>query len=222
MASYTLANKHHPCLDVKDVVALEQKIAAEGTPLSELMRRAGTALGECTADVAKGGKRVLIVCGSGNNGGDGWVAARILAQRGFEVRLATPRAVEDIHAEPAHSAAVQTTEEVGNSIEVFVGDAVVPELFEGNDVIVDCILGTGFNAGDVKEPYASWIRWANAASAFKLACDVPSGMSAQTGETADPCFEADTTLTMLAVKPGLVAKGVWGHTGMVCIALLEE
>lgn len=129
-----------PVLDVPEVVALEQAIAQAGTPLSELMDRAGTALayrvrgilheaggphGASSAGAAAGADAtapegagfrglaaasraplVAILCGNGNNGGDGWVAARVLVREGVRVAVLTTREPEDITAQPAHDAAV--------------------------------------------------------------------------------------------------------------------
>lgn len=221
MTLYNLATSESPIMDVPDVVALEQRIAAEGTPLSELMLRAGTALAQCAKDHCDGGK-VLIICGSGNNGGDGWVAARVLAAAGVPVTLITPRPADQLRAEPARSAALETMEARLDSLKILVGEGPFDDAFEGNGIIVDCILGTGFNAADVKAPYDSWIRLANDAKGFKMACDAPSGLSAQTGIAAQPCFKADATITMLAVKTGLVEKSVEEFVGNLFLASLES
>lgn len=222
MKLYAPITDRSTVLDVAQVVELEQRIAASGTPLSELMQRAGTALSQCAADHCEPGSKVLVLCGSGNNGGDGWVAARMLALRGFAVTLVTPRPAAQLRAEPAHSAAMRTSLAELANLEIVSGSTVLPETFDGNDVVVDCILGTGFDAHQVKEPYATWIRQANAAGGFKLACDAPSGLSAQTGRAADVAFAADATVTMLAVKTGLVAPEAAAFTGEVFLAPLGE
>lgn len=76
-------------LDVAEMVALEQRIASEGTSLLELMMRAGTALAQAVEEALAPGYRVVVLAGSGNNGGDGWVAASRLAEAGRSVTLAT-------------------------------------------------------------------------------------------------------------------------------------
>ena len=86
--------------DVPDVVALERAIDADGTTLGELMDRAGLAIAH-RIHTERPEARVLALCGNGNNGGDGWVAARELAGWGHEVTLVTARAPEDLKAEPA-------------------------------------------------------------------------------------------------------------------------
>lgn len=115
-----------PVLDVADVVALEQAIAAAGTPLSELMDRAGTAVAyrimqllerkEDAAPAASGKREspglVVVLCGNGNNGGDGWVVARLLAQAGVPVCVFTARMPQELKAQPAHDAAVRALAEL--------------------------------------------------------------------------------------------------------------
>lgn len=221
MKLYAPATKESPVLDVADVVAMEARIAREGTPLSALMHRAGTALAQFAAERCEPGAKVMVMCGSGNNGGDGWVAARMLALQGFDVTLATPRPATRLTAEPAHGAAMRTEEAGLANLRIVAGQVIAPETFAGKDVVIDCILGTGFDAAEVKEPYATWIRQANAAGGFKLACDAPSGLSAQTGQAAHVAFKADATVTMLAVKTGLAKPDAAPYVGQLFLAPLE-
>ena len=238
-----------PVLDVARVVELEQRIASDGTPLSELMDRAGAAvakragelLGEAasarTRDGEPGGARcgepdgardgepgskrdaVTIFCGSGNNGGDGWVAAELLAREGVPVQLVTSKLPAEIKAQPARDAAMRSFELL-QTIEAPEGRAVADVLvnpdatrlryaLERSLVIVDAILGTGFDASTIKEPYRTWIDAVNATEGARvLAVDVPSGVSAQRGSDgtqAPSRIVADETLTMICQKPGLTS-----------------
>lgn len=254
--------EERPVLDVAQVAELERRIAEAGTPLSELMERAGAAVADAVreqlglrearrseeraaqleharalahdASVAfvepdfeeEEAPRVVVLCGSGNNGGDGWVAARLLAQEGCGVTVVTPRPAADIKAQPAHDAAVEAQrvlESCGARI------LVRPDILELTiylslaDVAVDAILGTGFSGEAVREPYGGWIVAANAMRAGGLsivAADVPSGLSAQTGAAADPCIEADLTVTMIVQKPGLVLPQAARYCGEVRVAPL--
>ena len=95
-------------LPVADVAMLEKEIAKSGTSLSTLMERAGRALAKVAFDEVQATPRIAILCGSGNNGGDGWVAARELAPMGCAVDLITKRSANDISAEPAHEQALIT------------------------------------------------------------------------------------------------------------------
>lgn len=254
-------------MDVKDVVALEQKIASEGTPLAVLMSRAGAAVADEVRTWVPDPSSVVVLAGSGNNGGDGWVAAQLLARDGYRVTLVTPKIAEEITAEPARTTALKVFSDAaaqGLPLHVLVApDAdVLADAVDGAASVVDAVLGTGFSGEEVREPYASWIEAANRRrfegsrgkgrgkhrkrvgargkheryervrktgktlppkakdAPFALAVDVPSGLSAQTGAPALPCFAADMTVTMLAFKTGLVAPsaGIW--TGIIHLAPL--
>ncbi|MEE0704989.1 MAG: NAD(P)H-hydrate epimerase, partial [Adlercreutzia sp.] len=98
-------------LDVAAVVALEQRIAKAGTSLLELMTRAGHAVAEAATQLQPSGGGVVVLAGSGNNGGDGWVAAQDLADRGYAVTLVTKQAAPNLTAEPARTAPLRALEE---------------------------------------------------------------------------------------------------------------
>lgn len=223
-----LTNVLEPLLDVPDVVALEQKIAQEGTPLATLMQRAGASLYAALDARILPPEPVVVLVGSGNNGGDGWVVANKLVKAGYPTTLVTTHAASDIKAQPAHDTAVQIASVLAENplFTVLLNpseDELDAALSEAHCVI-DAILGTGFSGTEVREPYATFIRKANEAhtksDVFALAADVPSGLSAQTGTAATPTFEADATVTMLAAKPGLVAEGASAYTGTVWLAPL--
>lgn len=232
-----LPHLHEPepaTLSVPDVVALEQAIAKSGTSLAELMDRAGTAIAYRVHAMAPGGLMgaaalpgcVLVLCGNGNNGGDGWVAARELARAGHDVTLVTLREPDALKAQPARDAAeaaLPTLQRFGVQVLVDPPAGVLAEALGRADIVIDAILGTGFSGASVKEPFATWISLANerrAEGAYVVAADVPSGMSAQTGETADPCIEADETITMIVSKPGLQAADANRRCGNVRVAPL--
>lgn len=233
--------EHRPVLDVADVAKLEQAIAAGGTSLAELMERAGNAIADEAQAHLAGPAPVVVLCGSGNNGGDGWVCARALAQAGWPVTLVTPRAAETLTAEPAHSAALKAlaaaqTNQLPLTVLVVPNAEQLEHTLSEARCIVDAILGTGFSGTEVREPYATWIRLANQRRKSALACeqakgdvatrivaaDVPSGMSAQTGLAAQPCIHADATVTMIVYKPGLVKLESARYTGTLKLAPLVD
>lgn len=225
-----------PVMDVAEVVALEQRIAQKGTSLYTLMTRAGKAVADAVFQYAPVGSRVVILAGSGNNGGDGWVTAEDLAKQGYEVVLFTQAPADEIKAEPAKTAALKAEATGSFRIEVAPELAVVERELQRADVIVDAILGTGFSHSEVREPYASWINLANEArdsegkdeseseskGAWLIAVDCPSGLNAQTGVPAQACIRADETVTMLAVKTGLLAFEAAPYVGQLCLSLLDE
>lgn len=210
-------------LDVAEVVALEQRIANEGTSLLKLMTRAGSALAQEVEKATPDG-RVVVLAGSGNNGGDGWVAAAKLAEAGRDVILVTKTAPAELNAEPARAAAMDAFTCGGFKVLTAPNRRQLAEALEGASVIVDAILGTGFAHDQVREPYNWWIHLANAArsdhGATIVAADCPSGLNAQTGTSASECIEADATVTMLAPKVGLLAPTAQPYVGALALAPL--
>ncbi len=218
------AEREARVLAVDEVVALERRIAGEGTPLLELMTRAGAALAQVVEKMATPGERVVVLAGSGNNGGDGWVAASRLAEAGRDVVLATKAAPEALGAEPARTAAMDAAAREGFEMLVAPGRQGLSEALEGAVAIVDAILGTGFAHDQVREPYGWWVQLANAArsehGARMVAADCPSGLNAQTGTPASECIEADAMVTMLAPKVGLLEAAARPYVGTLVLAPL--
>lgn len=213
-----------PVLAAAEVVALEQRIASEGTSLLELMTRAGCALAEAAGTAAPAGSRVAVLAGPGNNGGDGWVAASRLAEAGCDVVLATKAPAEELRAEPARTAALDALSHGGFEVLAAPGRRQLAEALRGACVVVDAILGTGFAHDEVREPYGWWIQLANEArqgGARIVAADCPSGLNAQTGTPAAPCMTADETVTMLALKAGLLEPAARPYIGEITLATLD-
>jgi NAD(P)H-hydrate epimerase len=171
------------------------------------MEAAGRALAEAVAELAPEGP-IRVVCGKGNNGGDGFVAARLLREMGFGVEVLLLWPGEDLRGDAAVN------------FERFGGD-LVEGGFEGrlagSGVIVDAIFGTGFE-GEPREPAAGAIRAINGCSAPVVACDISSGVDASTGEVAGEAVQADLTVTFHAAKVGQrIAPGKW-HAGELRVA----
>lgn len=213
-----------PVFDVEDVVALEQRIARNGTSLLELMTRAGTALARAVEAHAVPGAAVVILAGSGNNGGDGWVAARALAAADRNVTLVSKSVPEELTTEPARTAALESVSTGSFDLAIAPSNVELARLLGNADVIVDAILGTGFAHDRVREPYATWIRQANEArndhGTPLVAADCPSGFSAQTGTAASECITADETVTMIVSKTGLVEPQARSYVGTLLLAPL--
>ena len=144
-------------------------IEEQGIPGLELMERAGRGLADLVASVAPDGT-IAIACGKGNNGGDGYAAARLLRDSGLAVRALAAAPVEELRGDARASA------ERVEGIEPF--DAA---RLEGCAVAVDALLGTGF-AGAPRGEIAEAIRALNAAGMPVVAADVPSGVDAKTRE----------------------------------------
>ncbi len=182
----------------------EWAIGERGIPGLELMERAGTGLADLVGELAPAG-RVVAVCGKGNNGGDGFVAARLLRERGRDVDVLLLGDVEELRGD----ARVNAERLPGPPPGPFTAAALA-----GAAAIIDAILGTGF-AGEPREPAAGAIGAINDASSdagpVVVACDVPSGVDASTGEVAGAAVSARATATFHAAKPGL-----WIDPGKSC------
>ena len=173
-----------------DAWAIEQL----GIPGIELMDRAGTGLAELVMELVPTG-RVAVVCGKGNNGGDGFVCARFLREHGRDVEVLTLS--EDLKGD-----ALAMFERMPGGSQPFS-----PQRLDGAQVVVDAILGTGFS-GQPREEAAGAIAAINQAPARAIACDVPSGVDASTGEVEGEAVSAIATATFNADKPGLwIAPG---------------
>jgi len=175
-----------PLYDAEGMRAVDAwAIEEQGVPGEELMEAAGTALAEAVAGLAPQGP-VRIVCGKGNNGGDGLVAERRLRGMGFEV------------------AAVELwSDDVPGDLDAWLA---------GSGAVVDAIFGTGF-AGAPRDPAAAAIEAINRCGAPVVACDIASGVDASSGEIAGAAVEADLTVSFHAAKLGQwIAPGKW-HTG---------
>ena len=208
-----------PVLNVEDVRAVEERLTHEGVSISELMHRAGAA---AASEVMGAGEfeQVLVFCGFGNNGGDGWVCAEELLRKGIHVTVITPIDPDELRGDLARVVA-QSAREVGVDVLVAPSRDQVEELLEGADIVVDCMFGTGFH-GAPSAPFDIWIECINAAEVRVLAVDVPSGLSAQTGHSEGPVVVADETVTMLALKPGLLSDEGRDVCGAIVVAPLAE
>ena len=164
----------------------------QGVPSLDLMERAGLGLARVTAAAARRGP-VRIVVGKGNNGGDGLVAARLLRDDGHDVDVLAAAALDDLRGD----ARVNLERLPGPAPEPFA-----PERLADSGVVVDALLGTGFE-GVAREPLASAITAINRQDAPVVACDVPSGVNASTGEVEGEAVVAAVTATFHGSKLGL-------------------
>jgi ADP-dependent NAD(P)H-hydrate dehydratase / NAD(P)H-hydrate epimerase len=181
-----------------DAWAIEER----GIPGLELMERAGRGLADVVGEVASSGP-VAVVCGKGNNGGDGYVAARVLRDEGREVRVLAVAPVEELRGDARANA------ERVDGIEAF--DAT---RLDGCAVAVDALLGTGF-AGTPHGAVAEAIAGLNAAGLPVVAADVPSGVDAAAGVVEGEAVRAAATATFAAAKPGLWINPGKAHAGTV-------
>lgn len=205
----------HPLLDADGMRAVDSwAIEDQGVPSLDLMETAGAAVATAVAELAEPGP-VRVVCGKGNNGGDGLVAARHLAQTGFEVDvlLLWPA------AELSEDAAANLDRLEKPAVEV--GDGETASRLEGSGAIIDAIFGTGFS-GAPREPADAAIEAMNGSAAPVIACDIASGVDASTGEVEGAAVEATLTVTFHAAKVGHLidpGKTRTGDLGVVPIGI---
>lgn len=206
-------------LNIEEVRGVEQALKGVGVSLSELMHRAGSAVAQEVMRLPDV-QGVLVLAGFGNNGGDGWVAAEVLRGNDVAVTVVTPVEPEEIKSDLARSVAVGA-KAAGVPVVVSPPREQLVELLEGADVVVDAMLGTGFH-GKPKAPFGVWIDAVNASGARVVSADVPSGLSAETGLAADVCVMADMTVTMIALKPGLLSDEGRDVCGAIVVVPLAK
>jgi hydroxyethylthiazole kinase-like uncharacterized protein yjeF len=175
-----------PILTAEAMRAAEQRAIDAGAGVESLMERAGAALAEA-AYAYVGKMPALVLCGPGNNGGDGYVAARHLAERGVPVRVASI-------SEPTSDAAKWARDRWTGEVETLTGDIAPAPL------MIDALFGTGLKRGLEGALYAEFLRLAGAARA-RIACDVPSGVESDSGEELGEVPSFDMTVTFGALKP---------------------
>ena len=196
--------------------------AAEGAlmallPEGALMQRAAAGLAAACAGLlnragragrARGvyGSRVVVLTGSGDNGGDALYAGARLAARGAEVTAVAA-------AERMHEGGAAALRGSGGRVIEAAGQAA-DETIAAADLIIDGLLGIG-GRGGLREPAASLAAAAGRARALVVAVDLPSGIDADTGEVAGAAVQADVTVTFGTLKPGLLIDPGASHAGVV-------
>ncbi len=180
---------------------------AGGVAGIELMDRAGAAIAAAVSARHAVGSRVVVLAGPGNNGGDGFVAARLLAQRGFRVRLMFAGEAARLKGD----AAIAAQEWTGPIEPANVGG------FGGANVIIDALFGAGLDR-PVEEPARSLIEGMNAERSPIVAVDLPSGINGTTGAVMGSAVKAAQTVTFFRKKPGHLLLPGRLHCGPVAVA----
>ena len=185
-------------------------IEEQGVPSLRLMETAGSAVADAVEGVAGAGP-VRVICGKGNNGGDGLVAARVLAERRIEVEVVLLWDPDELSPDSA------------TNLERYAGEPVRAEpgllgdLLAGSGAIVDAIFGTGFS-GVPRDPAAAAIEAINGAGCPVVACDIASGVDAATGVASGGAVHATRTVTFHAAKLGHLIEPGRSHAGELTIA----
>jgi NAD(P)H-hydrate epimerase len=197
----------------RDQVRQVDKIAIENYGLRGvvLMENAGRGAAELIDQIAPTG-RIAILCGSGNNAGDGYVIARHLQLAGREVRVVSIVDLKSLRGDAAENAGIAQKSE----IEILLANSneKVAELLAGATTIVDGLLGTGAR-GPLRALFAGAVAAANSCDALRIALDIPTGLDCDSGEAADPTFRADHTITFVAPKAGFEKENADAYVGVV-------
>jgi NAD(P)H-hydrate epimerase len=198
-----------------DAWAIEQR----GIPSLELMEKAGAGVAAAIAELEPTGV-VRIVCGKGNNGGDGLVTARHLAERGIEAEALLLWEPDELSSDARENhARLMEVEGVARRVD----GAALAGALAGSGTVVDALLGTGFS-GAPRAPIDAAIESINAAGAPVVAIDVPSGVDASSGEVEGACVRAGLTVTFHASKLGLwvlPGKAYCGRVEVIDIGIPE-
>jgi ADP-dependent NAD(P)H-hydrate dehydratase / NAD(P)H-hydrate epimerase len=178
-------------LPLSEVRILDKNAEALGMPVARLMEGAGRAVAEEARALTRPRASIVVLCGPGNNGGDGAVAARLLAKdRRVRVLLALPR-------RQAHAMLQQQLRRLaGVKVEAAPGEAAVRGAVEKADLVVDALLGAGLQ-GTLREPFRTWARVVDEHAKLVLSVDVPTGLG------TDAAVEPDVTVAMHDAKDGM-------------------
>jgi NAD(P)H-hydrate epimerase len=199
-------------------------IAEYGMSGLVLMENAGRGAADvlCAQWAGRGGgkdsqwtPRIVVVCGKGNNGGDGFVIARHLDLRGWNVSVLLLSDAEELRGDTAANFLI--LQKAGIEIQTFGSPLDVvrfDEALSGAAYLVDAILGTGAT-GEPKSPYAEAIELMNASGVPILAIDLPSGLDCDSGAAARNTIRARHTCTFVAAKPGFFLKGAEQYVGEI-------
>ncbi|WED29207.1 NAD(P)H-hydrate dehydratase [Vibrio sp. DW001] len=195
----------------QQVKAGERKLSAElGIDMFELMERAGTAVFEHIQRCFPDSHSMHVYCGSGNNGGDGYVIARLAKASGYSVTLIHVGELSKVKGDA--KIAQEKWARVGGKIDSF-SDITSKKC----DLIVDALLGTGFE-GNLREEQAQVITHINRSEAETISVDIPSGLCPDSGSVSGACVAARYTVSFIGLKRGLYTGQAANYTGDIIFA----
>ena len=222
------ASAARPAISAQTMAGMDLRAQALGVPELRLMEHAGTAVAAAVRALASdlgrwGTGQIVILCGPGNNGGDGYVAARRLALNGGRVVVASV----DADARPRGQSAGRNWDRVANDAGIRLVHLPVARdvLMFGNGmdkaaVVVDALLGTGVR-GALRDPIRSAVEIIQRAAAGGVpvvAVDTPTAVDLSSGEPSEPAVRADLTVTFHRPKTGLQTRRGAAYAGKVLVA----
>jgi len=196
---------------------LDQRTIHEaGVPGKVLMERAGNGVVVALEEMegSLDGRTVAIFCGKGNNGGDGFVVARLLRRKGCKVHVCLLAKPQDLNGDA--KAMYQKYTALGNTARVLTcpSQEKIQKLLGQSDLVVDALLGTGISSC-VKDEYAATIETINASGLLTTAVDIPSGIQTDTGTVLGTAIRAKLTVTFGYPKLGLFLGPAIDHVGEI-------
>jgi NAD(P)H-hydrate epimerase len=201
----------------EQVRELDRRAAEEfGLPTLVLMENAGRSAAELLMRLNPGRRPTVVVCGKGNNGGDGFVIARHLDNHGWPVAVWLFAGPGELHGDARVNFHVLERSGIPHR-SLGPGEDVPAELAQADGWIVDALFGTGLS-GLLREPFDRVVSAVNASPARVLAVDIPSGLDCDTGEPLGPTVRAHHTVTFVAAKAGFANPASRQWTGEVHVA----
>lgn len=202
-----------PVYSIEQIRELENTaINDHGVQAYDLMQRAGASAFKIIKQKFPEAQKILVITGAGNNGGDGYVIARLATQAGMDCKVMPLAPVTKLRGEVARA---------HNDFTILDGaDIEVTENFPDCDLIVDAILGIGANR-PVSDIYASIIQAINRTPVPVVALDTPSGLHADTGTNLGATVFANLTITFIGIKPGLLTGQARNYTGEIVLESLD-
>jgi len=193
-----LLNEH---ISSREMKAIELNSQYLGVSKLQLMENAGNGIAQYIENHYPDRKKIIIACGLGGNGGDGFVAARHLAPLGYNIEVLLLGQGKNIHS-PESEINYKSLQAMTETVKIteIRDSADIPEL--KSDLIVDALIGIGIK-GSLRSPYRQMVEKINASKAVKISVDIPSGMNADTGETYNRSVNPDNLLTFHKRKSGI-------------------
>jgi len=194
-------------LTIAEMFEADRLTIAAGTPGINLMERAGRAVADGVAARFPLGAKVVVICGPGNNGGDGFIAAEVLRVRGYDVRLALLGSRDALKGDAATAA-----ERWSGTIAPFS-----PSVLVDADVLVDALFGAGLGR-DLEGGAKVAVETIAASGIPTIAVDLPSGIDGNTGKVRGAAVQATATVTFCRLKPAHLLLPGRNHCGSVTVA----
>jgi len=201
-----------------EMASIDRKAIKRGIPEAALLESAGRCVAVEAARRMPRGGRVVVVCGPGNNGGDGLVAARYLANAGFDVAVFLTRPPDQLSRHCLGLTTILQDETIHVCTELSAGNSEpMATQLAGCDLVIDALLGTG-SQGEPQDAVALAVKTLHGTRAPILAVDMPTGIGADTGRTAHWHVTAQATIALGAPKPGHLLWPGRIHCGELVVA----